>query len=288
MNFGEGGDEAGVAFVGDDDDAAGFGDGDVGAGDAHFSGEKFGTQFVAGELDELRNIGLLTVFDLIAEGVGNFFLGHVDGGHDHVGRALTGELNDPFAEVGFGDFDAGGFEVSVEMDFLGGHGLGLDDGGDAAIHGEFENVLIDGVRIAGAEDFCAASFGVALEHIGEFFETAGGVGLDGGDLSAEGFEVDALVGFGAAGAVGLGEAAERAGEVGVVEGIEDGLLEFGVHWDTAIFSDAILSDVVFSGAILFEGSSSTMTMTRRAGPWTPMVRTRSMSAVRLGPVMKAR
>ena len=35
--------------------------------------------------------------------VGDFFLGHVDGGHDHVRRRLSGELNDPLAQIGFAE-----------------------------------------------------------------------------------------------------------------------------------------------------------------------------------------
>ena len=92
--------------------------------------------------------------------------------------------------------------------------------------------------------------------------------LDGGDLVADRFEVDAFVSLGAADAIGHGKSAQRAGQIGIGEGIENGLLEFLFHAATS--------------------RSSTRTTMSRSGPCTPMVSTRSMSAVRLGPVMKER
>ncbi len=50
------GDQAGVAFVGDDDDAAGLGHGDVGAGDAHVGVQEVGPQLAARELHQLRDV----------------------------------------------------------------------------------------------------------------------------------------------------------------------------------------------------------------------------------------
>ena len=94
----------------------------------------------------------------------------------------------------------------------------------------------------------------------------GGVALQSGDGGAQGLEVDALVGLGAVDLVGLGKFAQRAGEIRVVQGLVDGLLEFLLHQRVP-------------------PSSSTNMIISRSGPWTPMVSTRSMSAVRLGPVI---
>ena len=41
-------------------------------------------------------------------------------------RALTGELNDIFAEVGLGHFDPGSLQGGIEMYLFGGHRLGFD------------------------------------------------------------------------------------------------------------------------------------------------------------------
>ena len=71
----------------------------------------FVRSFAAGELHQLRDVGRLARFDLFAEDVGDLFLGHVDGRHHHVRRGLAGELNDPLAEVGLADLDAGLLEM---------------------------------------------------------------------------------------------------------------------------------------------------------------------------------
>ncbi len=194
----QGGDQAGIAFVGDDDDAAGVGDGDVCAGDAHVSVEKLGAQLAAGELDQLGDVGLLTLLDILAENLGNLLLGHMDGGHDHVRGALAGKLNDPLAQVGLVHFNAGLFQMLVEMNLLRGHGLGLDDALDAALLREAEDVILYGLGIAGAEDLGAAGLGGAGKLLGQFVKVRRGGRLDLGNLGAHGFEINALIGLGAA------------------------------------------------------------------------------------------
>ena len=64
VNLGQRRDQAGIAFVGDDDQAAGFGDGDVRAGDAHLGVEEFGAQLAARELHQLGDVGRLALLDL--------------------------------------------------------------------------------------------------------------------------------------------------------------------------------------------------------------------------------
>ena len=134
--------------------------------------------------------------------------------------------------------------------------------------GQVEDVALYLGGVGGAEDLGAPLLGVALELAGQLLEAGGRAALDLGDTVPHGVEVDAFVGLGPAHPVGLGEAAQGAGEVPVVEGGLDGVLELGRHAGTL-------------------PNSSTATITSRPGPWTPMVSTRSMSAVRLGPVMKA-
>ena len=130
----------------------------------------------------------------------------------------------------------------------------------------FEDVLADLGGIVGAKDFGAARFGLLRESLGEFVQMRSGVAFAIGDLRAHGFEIDAFVSLLAADAVGLREAAQRAGKIGIVQGGVDRVTKFFAHQ----FTPAI---------------SSTKTMMSFSGPCTPMVSTRSMSAVRLGPVM---
>ena len=87
---------------------------------------------------------------------------------------LAGQLNDPLAQIGFPHLDAGLFEVLVEMDLLRGHGLGLDDALDAVLLRQAEDVVLDRLRIVGAEYLGAASLGGARKRLGQFVEVRGG------------------------------------------------------------------------------------------------------------------
>src|ERR1035438_6132585 len=153
------------------------------------------------------------------------------------------------------------------MDFFGGHGLGFDDPLDPLFLGESEDVLLHLFRIGGPEDLGSAAFRALLELFSQGLKVGGGAALDLRDLVPHGLEVDALICFGAADPIGLGEPAQGPGEVRIVEGGFDGFLELSGHAVTC-------------------WNSSTTTMMSRSGPCTPMVSTRSISAVRLGPVMK--
>ena len=62
-------------------------------------------------------------FNLFAENVGDLFFGHVNRRHDHVRGRLPGELNDPLAEIGLADFDAGFLEERIEVNLLRRHRL---------------------------------------------------------------------------------------------------------------------------------------------------------------------
>ena len=131
----------------------------------------------------------------------------------------------------------------------------------------FEDVLADLGGIVGAKDVSAAGFGVGGKAIGQLVEMGSRIAFTLGNLHPYGFEVNALVRFLAADAIGLGEAAQRSREVWIVQGRVDGVAKFLTHQFTP-------------------AASSTKTMISFSGPCTPMVRTRSISAVRLGPVIK--
>ena len=89
------------------------------------------------------------------------------------------------------------------------------------------------------------------------------------DPAAQFFKIDIFVYPCPVDSIRLGKLAERSGEIGVVQSAVDGLFEFLLHQRVP-------------------PNSSTKMMTSRSGPWTPMVSTRSMSAVRLGPVIMER
>jgi hypothetical protein len=190
---------------------------------------------------------VMPIFHLLAEDVGDFFLGHVNGRHHHVRRGLSRQLNDPLAQVGLADFDAGFFEEGVEMDFFRGHRLRLDDALHAVLLREVENVLPDLGGIVGAKDLSATRFGLLGESLGQFVQMGSGVALALGDLGTNGLEVNALVRLLAADAIGLREASQRAGKIGIVDGGVDRLAEFLAHQ--------------FTFAV-----SSTKTMTSFSGP----------------------
>ncbi len=198
--------------------------------------------------------------------LGDLFLGHVNGRHHHVRRRLLGELNDPLAQVGLADLDARLLQVGIQMDFFRGHRLRFDDALDAVFLRQVEDVVAHLRGIGGAKDVGTACLGISREGFGQLIQMRGGITFALGNLSAHGFEIDAFVSFLAADAVGLGKTAQCAREFGIVHRGVDGVAKFFAHQ--------------FASA-----SSSTKTMMSFSGPCTPMVSTRSMSAVRLGPVM---
>src|ERR1700691_3187668 len=94
-----------------------------------------------------------------------------------------------------------------------------------------------------------------------------GIAFAVGNLGAHGFKVDTFVRLLAADAIGLGKTAKRSRQIGIVQRGVDGLAKFFAH----------------QFALPVWSTKTTMSF---SGPCTPMVSTRSMSAVRLGPVMK--
>ena len=269
VHLGQGGHQAGVALVGHGEDGPGLGHGDVGPGDAHVRLEELPAQLIPGHLDQAGDVGGEPLVHLFGKEVGDLLLGHVDGGHDHVRGGLTGQLDDPLAQVGFLDLETGLLEVAVEMDLLAGHGLGLDHRADVVVAGHLEDVLAHPGRVVGTEHLGAFRLGVLLEQVAQFLEMVHGIGLALGNAAAQFLEVDTLVDLRPVDPPRLGELAERTGEIGVVQGLVDRMLEFLLHQ-------------------LVLPSSSTKMMISRTGPCTPMVSTRSMSAVRLGPVIMDR
>ena len=161
-------------------------------------------------------------------------------------------------------------ERRIEVDLLGGHRLRLRDLLHALLAGEVDDVPADLLGAPEENDLRAPRLGLPREPRGELREAPGGVALDPGDPASHRLEVDPLVRLRAACGIRLVEAAERSGEVRVPERLGDLLVKRHRHGVTSGVAAA----------------PSWTTTTSRTGPWAPIVRTRSMSAVRLGPVTK--
>ncbi len=58
-----------------------------------------------------------------------------------VRRTFAGDLDDVFAEIGFGHFDARGLQGGIEVDFLAGHRLRFDGSLAAGLVGDFDDDL---------------------------------------------------------------------------------------------------------------------------------------------------
>ena len=95
----------------------------------------------------------------------------MDGRGNDVRRALTGELQDELAEIGLQDLHAAGLEVVIEPDFLGHHGLALDQASRAAGLEDAMDDLIGLVRRLCPVDLDAVSEAVGFERLQQLRQT---------------------------------------------------------------------------------------------------------------------
>ena len=111
----------------DEAERAGFGDGEIDAGQPDVGDEEFFAQHLAANLDQLIDVvGVIDAFDLFVEEAGDFLLGLVDRRHDDVRRLFAGQLNDVLAHVRLHRVDPRRFSRVVQLDFLADHRLALD------------------------------------------------------------------------------------------------------------------------------------------------------------------
>ena len=175
MNARQRGHQTSVAFIGDESDRSRLGDGKIGPGDAHVGFEEHLAQFPPGHFDHAVDVvGVLNLPGDLREEFGNFLAGQMDGRHDHVRRAFVAQLNDPFAEVGFGDHKTFFFQVVVEEGFFRGHRLALDDFLHLVGPGNIGN---DGVGLKGGVGnvhLDAGRFGAGFEGGEELLEVGNG------------------------------------------------------------------------------------------------------------------
>ena len=154
------------------------------------------------------------------------------------------------------------------MYFFGGHGFGFNNELYPIVLGYLQNILTHSLWAVGAEHLGPSGFGIFSELGGQLLHMLGSIALARGNLAAQGLKVGIFVDFGAVHLVVYGKLAQGSAEFGVIQGRADGFSKLLFHYATPPIS-------------------STQQTTSRLGPCTPMVSTRSISAVRLGPVIMA-
>jgi hypothetical protein len=272
VDAGQGGGEAGVAFVADDAQGAGRGDGEVGPRDPHVRGEKGFAQLPAGHLHQVADVSLLRLAGHLGKKLGDLLAGEVDGGHDHVGGAFVAQLDDPLPQVRFHHLQALGLQVVVQKGLLRSHGLGFDDLFDLAVPGDGGDDFVGLPGGGGQVHPGAGGFGLGLKSLIELFQAGQGLILAPGDLPAQALHVHPLIEAALGFFVGAGEIAHGGAQKFIIQGLFEALFVF--------------FEIV--GRVNHDSWSLKRRTWSSRGPWTPMVRTRSMSAVREAPVMKAR
>ena len=155
---GQRGGQAGVALVLCDGDHAGFGDCEIAAGDAHVGGDVLVPQDAARDHGEVLGVIGGGAAELFGEEGADLAAGEVHGREDNVVGSLVAELDDVLAEVALDHAVAGLFQRFIQMDFLGGHGLGFDDRAGAFFPQDPEDDLARLFSGAGPVDSCAAGF----------------------------------------------------------------------------------------------------------------------------------
>ena len=175
-----------VAFVGADDNAASFRDGEVDARDARLTGEEDLTESFAGRFGEVLGIGRAFVgAELVVEQFADFFLLDMNRGKDDMAGRFLAKLDDPLAEVGINDVHPVAFEERVEVAFLGEHRLALGDRFDAVFAENREDDLVVLGRIGRPVNDRPAASRLALELFEVIGEVGDRMGFDGAGAVAK-------------------------------------------------------------------------------------------------------
>ena len=117
---------------------------------------------------------------LVMEQIADLMTGQVHGGEDQMIGGFVTELDNVFAEVGFNDLEAVLFQGVVEMDFLGGHALGLDDQPGLAVAGQLNDVVARRGGVRRPKNFRAAGLELGGEFIKITIQMIDRVPFDGG------------------------------------------------------------------------------------------------------------
>ena len=171
-------DQPRVALVLHHAERAGVGHREVDAAHADLGGGEVLAQAPARVGDQRLAVVGQVLAALGAEELGDLGAVQMHGGGDDVRRSLTGELQDPLAEVGLHDPYAGLLEGLVELDLLRGHRLRLGDEPGAARAGEVDDVPRGRVAIRRVEDGAAGRAHALLKLRQELREPPDVVGAD--------------------------------------------------------------------------------------------------------------
>ena len=182
------------------------------------------------------------------------------------------QLDDPLPQVRFHHLETFGLQVIVQEGLFRGHGLGFDDLLDPVVPGDGGDDLVGLPGGGGQVHLDPGGFGLGLKGLVELFQAGQGLILALGDLPAQGLDVHALENPGLGFFISRGERAHGGAQKFVIQGLPQALF---------IFLEIL-------GRVDHDSWSFKMRTCNSWGPWTPMVRTRSMSAVREAPVMNAR
>ena len=188
---GEGGNQARIALVAHDAQGAGLGQGEVGSGDTHVRVGKALPELATGHLDQVFDVIVLFPLGNLCEEAADLVPGEMDRGHDHVTGALPAELDDPLPEVRLHNLQADAFQMLVEVDLLGGHGLGLDHALAVVLRGDSLHKVVGLAGGAGQMDPHALGFSDLAELLEELHLPVGGIILDIGDALHQAGQVDA-------------------------------------------------------------------------------------------------
>ena len=215
----QGGDHAGVAFVGNGRNRAVFGHGKVTAAHAHVGGDELAAQLHAGHLDQALHVRILLDAGGLGEVVGHLIARKVDGGHNHVRRTFVAQLDDPFAKVGFVHDQAIAFQGGVQADFFGGHGLGLDHLFNFVFFGNAHDQIVGFFSGDSTVHVHATLFGLGLKLRVQLVHVLTGVVLGIGDLLDQCLFVHFLEHGFAVGTVGHGKGIKGTTQKFVVQGL---------------------------------------------------------------------
>ncbi len=150
VHLGRGGREPRVAFILHDADRARVGDGEVDARHAHVGGDEVLAEVPAGDVGKLAVLGGVRLAELVLEELAHVGGRHVQRGGDDVDRALCGQLDEVFAQVGFHRAHPSGGQHVIDLQLLADHRLGLDYG----LHAVCSRAMSSTCRLASSA-FCA-------------------------------------------------------------------------------------------------------------------------------------
>ena len=132
-------------------------------------------QILPGFLYHVRDIYGDFFVQLLAEIFSALLTAQVNRRHNHVRRTVSGNADDPFAQVGFLYVEASLFQGMVQMNFFGSHGFGLGDAFDAFFLTQINQIFFQVVAVFGPVDFYAALRSFGFKLIGNGFQIGNGV-----------------------------------------------------------------------------------------------------------------